>query len=544
MPILDRKLRRDLIDLIEPHLKTIPTRETLIDGALFDAPDLRKSIQLEGTTYQFVSHLVSRCDAYGDIPPGEPALVAILDEFRRFVGSKEETDTLIAEIIRRTKEQRHSNTDIIVSQVDIKDEIQPENHPKASQSEQWSRQKVVATLDVAEDAISEKRFRDAIQILEEVLSKNTSERMQPRLERSLDYAQQQMIEAEIYADYQLISRKLKSGINLELWCEELQNFQKDYPGYYIENDLLGLCKYNDLEASESEISEPKSPEKINTTLPLKTASPLNNPYKKLIDWIDIPAAQVDLTVYKGGTKSIKLDNYSLSKYPITNDQFAKFIEAGGYQIDRWWTGQGLIERNKGWFYERGWKYSNIAWTEPEHWRDPEWNGVNHPVMGISWYEAVAFCLWLSEMTGEQIMLPTQDQWQYAAQGNDRRAYPWGHEWDRTRCNNSVIEKRFFGLIREDSSERTSPITRYEGLGNSPFGVVDMTGNQGEWCVTDSSYREDTYINIPADKRVLSGSWYGSSTSKDLRCDQFLGVAPYRRSGGLRLCRSENAHQNF
>ena len=67
-----------------------------------------------------------------------------------------------------------------------------------------------------------------------------------------------------------------------------------------------------------------------------------------------------------------------------------------------------------------------SWSEPRFWNDSQWNGAQHPVVGVSWYEAVAFCLWLSDVTGERIMLPTEDQWQYAAQGDDGRTYPWGN----------------------------------------------------------------------------------------------------------------------
>ena len=108
-------------------------------------------------------------------------------------------------------------------------------------------------------------------------------------------------------------------------------------------------------------------------------------------WIDIPG--------KG---------YSMAKYPITSAQFAKFIEADGYNQKKWWTDAGWSQREKD------------KWTEPRYWQDTKWNGLEQPIVGVSWYEAVAFCLWM----GDKIMLPTEDQWQYAAKGDDSRDYPW------------------------------------------------------------------------------------------------------------------------
>src|SRR5690606_10002958 len=92
---------------------------------------------------------------------------------------------------------------------------------------------------------------------------------------------------------------------------------------------------------------------------------------------------------------------------------------------QWWTDAGWNEKQSG------------KWETPRFLTNDEWNGAEQPVCGISWYEAVAFCLWLTEVTGESIMLPTEAQWQRAAQGDDERAFPWGNHWDCTRCTNSV-----------------------------------------------------------------------------------------------------------
>src|SRR5262249_42941710 len=93
--------------------------------------------------------------------------------------------------------------------------------------------------------------------------------------------------------------------------------------------------------------------------------------------------------------------YAIAKYPVTNAQFRVFVAAGGYSQSKWWT-------------DAGWqRLLKDGWTEPLFWTDRKWNGAERPVVGVSWYETVAFCLWLSDRTGEKIMLPTEDQWQYA-----------------------------------------------------------------------------------------------------------------------------------
>jgi hypothetical protein len=121
--------------------------------------------------------------------------------------------------------------------------------------------------------------------------------------------------------------------------------------------------------------------------------------------------------------------YAISRYPVTNAQYAAFVQAGGYAERRYWT-------------EAGW-----AWREEENITGPEeygtpYNLPNHPAVGVSWYESVAFCLWLTEELRregglaefQEITLPTEPQWEKAARSSDGRIYPWGSEPDPERAN--------------------------------------------------------------------------------------------------------------
>ncbi len=216
--------------------------------------------------------------------------------------------------------------------------------------------------------------------------------------------------------------------------------------------------------------------------------------------------------------------YSIAKYPVTNAQFARFVEAGGYSERKWWTRAGWDAKARGWVWDekkRDWTPTNNAWTQPRFWLDSKWNGAEQPVVGVSWYEAVAYCLWLSDATNEKIMLLTEDQWQYAAQGDDGRNYPWGNEWDSSRCNNNVNSK---GI------GKTTPVRQYEGKGDSPFGVVDMAGNVWEWCLTDFVNKTNDANNV-ATYRVLRGGSWNSNYTDTFRCDNRNGNASNIRDDG-------------
>jgi formylglycine-generating enzyme required for sulfatase activity len=219
-----------------------------------------------------------------------------------------------------------------------------------------------------------------------------------------------------------------------------------------------------------------------------------------------------------GWVEIPMQGYQMAKYPLTNAQYQLFMEAGGYGDDQWWTLDGILARN------------THGWKAPRQWLNPPFNHPDNPVVSISWYEAVAYCGWLSALTGQHISLPTETQWQYAAQGDDGRVYPWGDVWDDTRCNNN-------------NSHGTRPVQHYEGRGDSPFGVVDMAGNVWEWCLTDFEQGTND-LHSPSLNRVLrGGSWYFDNPSS-YRCAFRLNDSPtdadYTMGFRLVLLRAPNA----
>lgn len=245
--------------------------------------------------------------------------------------------------------------------------------------------------------------------------------------------------------------------------------------------------------SKGETPDPHKLERSHSNVKL-SRSPDRDFLPRPFDWIEIPGK-----------------DYGIAKYPITNAQFKLFIDAGGYSTKEWWTNAGWESRSKGWIWDdrdRDWVETNLSWKQPRYWTDPKWNRPDHPVVGVSWFEAVAYCNWLSSKLAVNIVLPSEDQWQYAAQGKDGRNYPWGDDWDCNKCNNSV---------KPCSSNYTTPVQHYEGKGDSPFGVVDMAGNIWEWCVTDYN-RSTNDIHVSAISPVLKGGAWKVDNAGSFRCD--------------------------
>lgn len=317
-------------------------------------------------------------------------------------------------------------------------------------------------------AFDEQQWERARELLAEIRTSGKAPRM-----FNVDAHEQEIWDALEAAErdkqYDLLHLMTKRA-NPKRVREALQDFWQDFPDY--------------------------DPDGIAQSVGVKPTAPRILPAP--FDWIEIPAGAVTI---EGKTETIPA--FHIAKYPITNAQYAKFIEAGGYHEEKWWTDAGWEQREKD------------RWTEPRHWANSRWNGVEQPVVGVSWYEAVAYCQWLSEVTGGNISLPTEQQWQRAAQGDDNRIYPWGNNWDCNRCNNSV---------EPCHSEQTTVVRQYEGKNDSFFKVVDMAGNVWEWCRT--AYETGSQDLNGTDVRVLRGGSWDISHSDFFRCVIRLRYIPY------------------
>jgi len=199
---------------------------------------------------------------------------------------------------------------------------------------------------------------------------------------------------------------------------------------------------------------------------------------------------------------VVLPDYAIGRCPVTNAQYAAFVKTARYLPPRGWLGSNSPPGRE-----------------------------QHPVVNVSWYDAVAYCEWLKQQSTRPYRLPTEAEWEKAARGTDGRLYPWGNEWINGRCHHS--------------SKSTAPVNAYPD-GASPFGCLDMAGNVREWTSTlwGSDYqksefpypyqpgdgREDaaaetavyrivrssTYLDEQACHRCATRAWYAPDNRNKLR----------------------------
>ncbi|NDJ79077.1 MAG: formylglycine-generating enzyme family protein, partial [Chloroflexi bacterium] len=198
-----------------------------------------------------------------------------------------------------------------------------------------------------------------------------------------------------------------------------------------------------------------------------------------IDWVEILAGEFTFGAEdeRNGPRKLTLPTFYIARYPVTYQQFQAFIDADdGFHNPQWWKGLAADDDHKSSPGEQAFKY---------------WN---HPRERVSWYDAVAFCRWLSVKAGYKITLPTEQQWEKAARGTDGLEYPYGKEYDASKGN-----------TYQTGIGQTSAVGIFSG-GASPYDILDMSGNVWEWCLNEYSNPENTGLGGASSRVLRGGSW--------------------------------------
>jgi formylglycine-generating enzyme required for sulfatase activity len=156
---------------------------------------------------------------------------------------------------------------------------------------------------------------------------------------------------------------------------------------------------------------------------------------------------------------VRLRAFRIGRFPVTVQEFAVFMDSGGYETRRYWAAGGYCE-----------------FQQPDGWEGQRLH-LNRPVTGVSWFEAAAYCAWAGGR------LPTEAEWERAARGPKSSRFPWGDE--------PALDPSWANYRHRDSPGSPTPVGVFPA-GNSTEGISDLLGNVWEWC-TDwyGEYSEET-----------------------------------------------------
>lgn len=358
--------------------------------------------------------------------------------------------------------------EILTTLAEIEEETTPTMDASQSLSQDNSQITTNQLLHEAVHAMKEADFAHAVICLTQIMERDD----QPKYINT----KQLLKEAKIAQDHQVQQRKMqleylqivelfKLSVTRSVGIQAFKDFRKANPNY-DPNNLSAFIEPQE-EAFEEQL----------TFLQYATDRTRKIP---LLEWCEIPEGNVHLTT-KDGNRTLFVNDFLMARYPVTNKQYQAFIIApNGYSDPYWWE-----------FSENAWKW-RIDNPDPT---EPTFNGHDRPRENVNWYEAIAFCRWLSEMTNLEITLPTLNQRRRAIMGEDGREYPWGNTFDQSRCN-----------THEQGLRVTTSVNRYK-QGVSQYGVYDLVGNVWEWCLdrAPSDKKGDTVIEKAY---VHGGSWMG------------------------------------
>jgi formylglycine-generating enzyme required for sulfatase activity len=252
-----------------------------------------------------------------------------------------------------------------------------------------------------------------------------------------------------------------------------------------------------------------------------------------------PASEIDRSDDET-QHQVRVSDFYLCKYAVTLAGFKEFIEASGYRTDAEKGDGSYVWDGKSWEKRAGinWRFGISGGVRPQ-------SEENHPVVHVSWNDAVAYCKWISEKTGDAIRLPTEAEWEYACRAGTTTPFHTGDNLTTEQANydgNYPYNNNAKGSYRE----ATVPVGSSERFLPNQWGLYHMHGNVWEWC--GDRYGDKYYDECKAkgvvenpvgpetgSSRVLRGGGWGDDAGGCRSADRNAG-APGNRSdyAGFRL----------
>jgi hypothetical protein len=258
-----------------------------------------------------------------------------------------------------------------------------------------------------------------------------------------------------------------------------------------------------------------------------------NPLKFLVDVKPGDSLEIDRTLVKTSNElagmvminkgisqnGLEVPAFLMDQHEITNREYFNFVSSGGYREKKYWDDSIIING-----LPISWEQAMRSFVDKTGIPGPRlWSGgryldekKDHPVVGISWYEATAYARWVKKK------LPTWDEWWLAALGGTGSVFPWGDD-----VMSSSRRANF-------DPKGTQPVESFP-LGASPYGCTDMAGNVREWLLDSRS--------STGRRSVVGGSWADASYMFEASHAEFFSPDFSSDYIGFRCVKSLSSNQN-
>jgi len=217
---------------------------------------------------------------------------------------------------------------------------------------------------------------------------------------------------------------------------------------------------------------------------------------------------------EGALEELEVQDFLIARTPVTLGEYIEFLDALSADDPEEARKRAPREADQKFLVEEG-----VRWRVPKEGEpDPFGLRPGHPLFGISWFDALEYCAWLSGREGRLYTLPHEEEWEKAARGVDGRRFPWGDSYEWT-FSNTIHSSEEGAQLKEAGSFEADV---------SPYGVLDMAGNMATWCLNGPGE------GFSDDRLLRGGAWCFSWDRAQTHARMGLDPLNAHRHTGLRL----------